>query len=514
LKTEFEENFIFQEKKREKMLFKVRPLNLSAGRGVAIIHEKAAEQLNVHVDERVVITNPLNRKKIEAVIDTAFNMFKNDEIILSQEIINELNLKRNQHVDVYIAQKPRSSSYILKKLSGKRLSYNEIYSVIKDIVSNSLTESEIAYWVSAVYQNGMNDKEIFYLTKAMVETGEKLHLKGKIIADKHSIGGIAGNRTTPILVSICASLGLIMPKTSSRAITSAAGTADTVETIARVDFTNKELEKIVKKTGACLVWGGQLRLAPADDKLIQVERLLHLDPRAQLLASIISKKIAAGSTHVLIDIPFGKSAKVSKQEGEKLGKQFINLGKKFKIKIKYILTNGEEPIGRGVGPVLEMRDVLEVLRQDEKRSLDLEEKAVFIAGLILELCNRAKKGKGSALAKDALKSGKALKKFFEIIKAQGGNIRGIDRKLQLAKFFKDIKSNKDGKISEIDNKKINKIARVAGAPADKKAGIYLFKHKGNSVKKEEIILRIYAECKEKLKEACEYYYIDKPVKIE
>jgi AMP phosphorylase len=467
----------------------------------------------VHVDERVVILNPLNKKKIVAVIDTACNMFRDDEIVLSQEIIKGLNLKKKQKVDVYAAQKTTSSKIIMKKLDGKKLDYNEIYSIIKDIVSNSLTESELAYWVSAVYQRGMTDKETYYLTKAMVETGEKLRLKGKIIADKHSIGGIAGNRTTPIIVSICASAGLVMPKSSSRAITSAAGTADTIETIARVDFTNKELEKIVNKVGACLVWGGELGLAPADDKLIQVERLLNLDPKAQLLASILSKKISVGATHVLIDIPYGKSAKVSEKEGKELGKDFIRLGKMFGLKIKIIMTKGGEPIGRGIGPVLEMRDVISVLKQDCGRPIDLEEKGVYLAGLILELCGKAKKNNGGKLALKMLKSGAALKKFYEIIKAQEGEIKNIDKKLRLSSFFYDVKAKKTGRVLEINNKIINQTARISGAPSDRKTGIYLFKHIGDKVDKNEKILRIYAQSKDKLNEGIRFFKKEKAVKV-
>src|SRR3989344_4496891 len=177
----------------------------------------------------------------------------------------------------------------------------------------------------------------------MCESGKVISWGNREVADKHSIGGIPNNRTTPIVVSICASHGILMPKTSSRAITSAAGTADVVEVLANVELSDKELKKVVLKTNACLVWGGSLGLAPADDKLIKIERALNLDPESQLLASILSKKLAAGSKFVLIDIPYGHGAKVSREEAAKLGRRFISLARKFRIKIKVVLTDGSHP---------------------------------------------------------------------------------------------------------------------------------------------------------------------------
>src|SRR3989344_2670640 len=238
----------------------------------------------------------------------------------------------------------------------------------------------------------MSMQETAWMTESIVETGQKLNLRKKIIADKHSIGGIAGNRTTPIVVSICSAAGLTIPKTSSRAITSAAGTADVIETIAKVDFSISELKGIITRVNACMIWGGSLGLAPADDKIIQVERLLKLDPEPQLLASIMAKKIAVGATHVLIDIPCGKTAKVTRQEAVKLKKNFLDLSRYFKIKLECVLTDGSQPIGNGIGPVLEMRDVLAVLKQSPSRPIDLEKKSLFLSAGLLELAGRAGRG--------------------------------------------------------------------------------------------------------------------------
>jgi AMP phosphorylase len=491
------------------MLLKVKSLGLLAGRPVAILHLKTARKLNVHIDERIEIRSKSGR--IISVVDTVKGLLKEDEIVLSEEIIRYLKLRQGKYVEVNAAGEARSAPYIREKIKGLELSREKIRAIISDIVSNKLTESEIAYFVAAEYINRMSMQEISYLINSIVNTGKRLGIRDGIIADKHSIGGVAGNRTTPIVVSICSAAGLTIPKTSSRAITSAAGTADVIETIARVEFSVDEIKKIVKKVNACLVWGGALGLAPADDKIIQVERLLSLDPEAQLLASILSKKISAGSKHVIIDIPCGKSAKFTFEEGRALGKKFSTLGKKFGLKIKTIVTNGSEPIGNGIGPILEMLDVISVLKQDKARPLDLEKKSLLLATKLLELTGKAKKGRSLKIASRLLKSGAAWNKFKEIIKSQKGD---VNKKLSPAKYSRDIKAKRNGKIIEINNKKINAIARAAGCPSDPDAGLYLFMHCKSKVKKNDTILIIYSKTLEKLRYAKKLFNRLNPIMID
>ena len=492
------------------MHLKAKLLGLGAGRPVVIMHKETAEALDRHVDERVYVGYAgKNSKRIIAVVDIASHLVKPDEIIVSNEVAGYLGLKKGDAVDISIAPRPDSIFLIHRKLDCERFDKQKLKRIITDIVNNALTEAEIAYFVSAVYNCGMSMQETAWMTESIVETGQKLNLRKKIIADKHSIGGIAGNRTTPIVVAICSAAGLVIPKTSSRAITSAAGTADVIETIARVDFSISELKKIITKVNACMIWGGALGLAPADDKIIQVERLLKLDPEPQLLASIMAKKLAVGATHVLIDIPCGKTAKVTKQEAKKLRKKFFWLARYFKIKLDCILTDGSQPIGNGIGPVLEMRDVLAVLKQLPSKPMDLEKKSLLLSSRLLELAGRAKKGKGMELAAQILQSGKAFEKFKQIILAQKGDFNN----LHLAPFSFTIKANKRCKIIEIDNKKINALARRVGCPADKEAGLYLYRHVGNILKKGEKFLAIYAKSKVKLKEAVAFYKKAKPISL-
>ncbi len=491
------------------MRLKVKILRFLAGRPIAILNYNTAIKINVHVNERITIMD--GHKGIISVIDTSKGGFlKSDEIAVSNEIVSALGLREDEFVEVGIAEKPESTAFIKKKMDGLRLSQGEIFCIIQDIVNNALTEAEIAYFVAAVYKNGMNDEEIKNLIEAMVNTGTSLKFKGKVV-DKHSIGGIAANRTTPIVIPICASAGLIMPKTSSRAITSAAGTADVIESIAKVELSAEQIEKIVHKVGACMVWGGSLGLSPADDKLIQVEKVMNLDPKAQLLASVLSKKISVGSKYVLIDIPYGKSAKVSLKEGHQLKKDFEKFGKKFGLKLKCVLTVGNQPIGNGIGPLLEIRDAIQVL-QGTCSVPDLEDKAVYLAGEILELSEKAKKGKGSEMARQILKSGKAFEKFKEIIEAQEGKVPTIEEiSSMLGKFRHDIIADFNFKIKSIDNKKINLVGRIAGSPMDKGAGIYLYKHTGELVERGDKVITIYSESEARLKNALGVYNKTKPI---
>jgi len=492
------------------MELKIKALKWSAGIPVAMLNEETANLIGVKTKGRILIkTLSKNPREVSTIIDITRNLVDKKEIGVSSELVERLSLYSGQKVDVDLSPSPKSLTFIKKKMNKEQLSQSEIDSIIKDVVNNSLSEAEIALFVSAMYEVGMNMKETIFLIQAILDSGRKLVLKDKFVVDKHSIGGIPGNRTTPIIVAICAAYGLTFPKSSSRAITTPAGTADVVETVASVGFSIKELEKIVKKVGACLIWGGSLEIVPADEKIIQIEKLLNIDPESQLLASIMSKKLALGAKYILIDIPYGKTAKVKKEKALRLKKKFEYIGKHFHKVLKVVLTKGDEPIGNGIGPAMEMRDIVKVLVRAEERPLDLEAKSLFLAGEIFEMTGKAKKGKGVELARQILDSGKAFVKFKQIIKAQKGNLN----RLKYGKFKKDIFMKKSGTIKDIDNKKITLLARTAGCPMDKFAGLYLYKHIGDRLEKGEKLLTIYAESKSRLREAISFYNSQKPIKL-
>jgi len=392
---------------------------------------------------------------------------------------------------------------IQKKLLGKKLTYQEIYTLMDEISHKRLSDILTTYFVAASFKEGFKIDELFHLTKAMVETGVKLKFDG-IVADKHSTGGVAGTRTTMIIVPIIAAAGFKIPKLSSRAITSPAGTADCMEVLAPVTFTPKRVERIVNQIGGCIIWNGAMGIAPADDIIIRVEEPLSFESFDKVIVSIMAKKVAVSTNHLVLDIPVGKTMKIRHfTDAEKVADKFKQLGKRFGIEVITDINQTLEPAGRGVGPALEVLDALEVLEQSKNRPLKLEAKALRLAGKLLEICYREAKKKlsGEEEASRILSSGLALKKFREIIKAQGGNDQISTNSFKIKSHRKEITSHKKGYIKEINNYNLNTIAKVLGAPADKFAGAYLLKKLDEKIDKNEPLLIFFHNDKYRLKEA-------------
>jgi AMP phosphorylase len=480
-----------------KLKSKILDFSTEDGPFIAILNEDDARRLDVFALDRIKIV--YNKKEIIATLDISSKIVKQGEIGLFQEVIKSLEVKNSVIVEIFLERKPQCISYIKKKLKGEILSKDEIFSIIESVANNELSDIELTYFVSACYSKQLNKEEIINLINAILENGKRLELKNeKIILDKHSIGGVSGNRTTMIIVPILAAAGVIIPKTSSRAITSAAGTADTMEVLAPVELSIEKIKQVVEKTNGCIVWGGTNELAGADDKLIKIERPLSLDSESLLLASVLAKKISVNATHVLIDIPIGEKledAKIdSKRQAKKLKKKFIHLGKKFGLKIKIFISDGSEPIGNGIGPNLEARDVLKVLQNKYDAPKDLKNKALKMAGLMLKMIKKGDEKK----AKEILESGRAYIKMKEIIKEQGGDPDITIDEIALGRFSYTVNAKKEGYIRNIDNKAIAKIARIAGAPKDKEAGIYLHVKRGDLVKNNDILFTIYAKDNKKL----------------
>ncbi len=480
------------------MKFKVKCMDIETGHVlVALLDEKDARDRDLHALDRVKIKKGKRVETVHIDIAKTRHPLKRGEIGIFEEVRKSLKIKTGDIVRIIPARKPLSLKAIKKKLNGDTLTKQEIDQIVWDIVHNKLTQIELTYFVAACYTHIMNPQETVWLTEAMVSHGDILKLKGKVF-DKHCIGGVAGNRTTMLLVPILAAAGLKIPKTSSRSITSPAGTADTMEVLCNVSVPLKKMKKIVEKLNGCIVWGGALNLAPADDKIIKVEKPIAIDAESQLVASIMSKKLSVSSNNILIDIPIGHGAKIAnKKAANKLRKSFESLGKKLKVNLKVIITDGSQPIGNGIGPSLEARDVLWVLQNDENQPLDLRKKSVSMAGLMLEMAGKAKKSKGKAMAEDMISSGKAYQKMADIIKAQGGK-RLHPSQILVGKYTHHYHAPRSGKIVEMHNKRISNIARVAGAPEDRDAGLYLYKHVGDKVKKGELIMTIYAQSKFRL----------------
>ena len=481
------------------MKLKVSELNISSGGTlVAALNAADAAKMDIHTLDRIKL---FKGRYVETV--TA-NLAEDDDLVppgrigVFHEVAHALGLRKGDILTITLARKPLSLAFIRKKLDGQRLNKKEINHIVWDIVHNKLSDIELTYFVAACYTHALTVQETVLLTKAIASQGEILRWGRKPILDKHCIGGIPGNRTTMVLVPLMAAAGYTIPKTSSRSITSPAGTADTMEALACVTFSIPQMKKIVQKTRGCIVWGGSLKLAPADDKIIHVEKPLDIDAESQLLASILAKKFSVSSTHILIDIPVGKDAKVKNaHEAANLKRHFLSIGKQMGMKIRVILTDGSEPIGNGVGPALEARDVLWLLKRDSRRPLDLEKKCLSMAA---EMFSMVGAKNGMRKARELLDSGKAYHKMVEIIKAQfGREIRPGE--LRLGKFTAHVQASRSGRVKDIDNLVISRIARVAGAPLNKGAGLYLHKHIGDAAKKGEALFTIYYENREKLEYA-------------
>ena len=411
-------------------------------------------------------------------------------------------------------QKRQAIEAIKRKLIGKRLTYKEIYSIMDQISQNKLGDVLTTYFTASGFSKGFSDDELYYLTRAMVETGEKLQFKG-IVADKHSIGGMPGTRTTLIVVPIVAAAGFKIPKSSSRAITTPAGTADDMEILAPVMLSKDKIYEIIEKTNGCIVWGGSFNIAPADDVIIKIEEVLLFESFDKILISIMAKKVAFGSNHVVIDIPWGEGSKISRiADATILKRKFENLAKRFGIKIEVLIHKTDEPAGRGIGPVLETRESLLVLEQKEERALDLEARSIILAGNLLELCLEDCSGEQKDYVKKHYKncfnwassilgSGLALSKMKEIIKAQGGNPDVESDDLKPGKYVYKIKAEKNGVLKSFDVKNLTALARVLGNPKMKRSGIYLNKKIGEKFEKNEAVVTLYSEKVYNLEEAKE-----------
>ena len=474
------------------MRLKVKDIKLSSGGPyIVVMNEADAEKLDLTAMDRARL---VNKRELVVFLNIAKKGIKPGQIGLFEEVMKAMRLKNNDTINVYHQTKPESVYSIKKKLSGERLTAEEIDDIVKDVVVNKLSVVDLTYLVSACYTRELNDDEVLSLINAMVKYGGELGIKQKVILDKHAIGGVANNRTTMIVVPIVAAAGFTIIKTSSRSITSVSGTADTVEVLAPVALSRDQIRNVVKKTNACMAWGGAIELASADDAFINVERVMSLDPEGMLLASILAKKKSVGATHVLIDIPVGIGAKFEDMKvARRLSKRFTSLGKKLGMKVKAIITDGSQPIGNGIGPVLEARDVLAVLNGNGPE--DLRKKSIYMAGKLLEMAGLKN---GEKAATEILDSGKALKKFKQIIKAQGGNPNTPIEKLVPGNYRHDVYANKECVIKEINNKNISKLGRIAGAPKDKAAGVYLHYHVGDKVKKGDVMFTVYTENKRKL----------------
>jgi thymidine phosphorylase len=443
----------------------------------------------------------LKDRSIIATLNTmSSDLLRHNEASLSNYAWELLLAEEGDSISISHPKPLDSLSYIRSKIYGHELVEKETNQIIHDLTKGELSDINIAMFIAASANRGLSKKEVIDLTNAMVRSGERLHWPSSCVVDKHCIGGLPGNRTTPIVVAIVAAFGLMIPKTSSRAITSPAGTADTMEVFTTVNLDVATMRKVVEREHGCLVWGGSMALSPADDLLIRIERTVDLDSEGQMVASILSKKIAAGSSHIVIDVPIGTTAKVRSIERAEALKIFLNsIAQALGLEVKIIFSDGSQPVGRGIGPALEAKDILEVLQCKHDAPQDLRERALTLAGHVLEFSPNVPRGRGLQIATDILNSGKAFSKFQAICEAQGGM-----REIPTAQYHHVVESPVSGAIINIDNRYISRVAKLAGAPESKSAGIELLTSLNAIVCKSQPLFKIHAETKGQLEYALHF----------
>ncbi len=426
------------------------------------------------------------------VVDDA-SIVGNCELGLSEDAFALLGVANGHPASVSQAEPAPSIPALHRKIAGERLDREDFRAIVRDIAEHRYSKIELTAFVVASNQGELDREEVYFLTDAMVASGRRLDWRERLVVDKHCIGGIPGNRTSMLVVPIVAAHGMLCPKTSSRAITSPAGTADTMEVLAQVELSEAALAAIVREHRGCLAWGGTARLSPADDVLISVERPLSIDSPGQMVASILSKKIAAGSTHLVLDIPVGASAKVrSMPEAQRLRKLFEFVARRIDLALDVVITDGRQPVGNGIGPVLEARDVMRVLENHPEAPNDLRQKSLRLAGRMLEFDPDVRGGDGFAIARDILDSGRALARMNALIQAQGARSFDPDHPT-LGRLSFEVGAAADGVVTAIDNQQLARIARLAGAPKVACAGVDLFHKLGAAVQRGAPLYRVYAD---------------------
>ncbi len=485
------------------------PLNLLRGRrlGIETHHEaiafirrdcyiSRAEGFASHA--RIRLTR--GRRSIFATLyQITSDLIEPDEVGLSESGWKRLGLAEGEEIAVSHSPVLESLGVVRGKMYGRRIESDGALNIMRDILAGRYSDIHLSSFITACAARPLDRDEIIALTRAMVDIGDRAEWPVRPVMDKHCIGGLPGNRTTPVVVAIVAACGLTIPKTSSRAITSPAGTADTMETMAPVDLDAARMRKVVEQEGGCVVWGGGVRLSPADDLLIRVERALDIDSGGQLIASVLSKKIAAGATHLVIDLPVGETAKVrTDDEALSLKDGLLAVAAAFGIEAKVMISDGTQPVGHRIGPALEARDVLAVLRGSADAPIDLRDRALALAGALLEL-GGSFEASGLETARAALDDGRAWRKFQRICEAQGGM-----REPAIAAQRRPVTAKASGRVSGIDNRRLARAAKLAGAPEAKPAGLEMLVRVGDDVCERQPLFTVHADTRGELAYAMDY----------
>ena len=404
---------------------------------------------------------------------------------------------------------------IAKKRDGKELNKEEIDFFISKYTNNEIEDYQAAALIMAIYINGMTYREIKDLTIAMAHSGDILDLSalGKNVVDKHSTGGV-GDKVTIILSPLIASLGIPVAKMSGRGLGYTGGTADKMEAIPgyRTEIPENEFINNVKKIGISLITQTR-NLAPADKKIYALRDTIACTESIPLIASsIMSKKIASGANKIVLDVTCGLGAFMKNiNDAKELSKTMIEIGKLAKRETICVITNMNQPLGYAVGNSLEVIEAINFLK-GEIMPDDVKDVVLELGAYMVKLA-----GKGDNIEENKktllenIKNGKAYNKFLELVQNQGGNIEYIKNteKFEKARYIRNVASNKEEFVQEINAEDIGKLSGKLGAgrknkndKIDLSVGLVLNKKIGDFVRKGDKLATIYANS-EKLAEEAE-----------
>jgi len=490
-------------------MYKAKLLDFDTKSEIVVIHPEVEDPR----DSQTNLSQVRYGKKRLLVQVVRSPLVSPQEIGLSPKVADHLGVQGGEQINIVARSKPAAVPLIMKKYDHQTWSYNDLRSIVDDMYAGNVSDLEMAAFTLAMQYEDLTIDETEYLTRAFTLHGEQIEFNEPVY-DKHSIGGIPGNKVSLIIVPIIAAAGLLIPKTSSRAITSPSGTADTMEVLCDVDFTAEEIMQIAPKTRGMIVWGGQLNLAPVDSEIIdRVERPLSLDPQSVIIASILSKKLSTGVERLVLDMPTGYETKIeNRQDAKNLSALFVEIGRRVGIQIDAALTYADQPVGHAIGPALEAREAIETMMGHGPRSV--LEKSCELAGILLEMAGMARRGNGAQMADEIVQSGKALTKFYEIIEAQGAEQHYKPEDIAIGQYTESVRASSDGYISYVSNKQIKQVASALGCPSDKQSGLILRRKRGEFVKKGDIIMDLYSSRESALDNALKIANLQNPWRLE
>lgn len=400
---------------------------------------------------------------------------------------------------------------ICKKRDNKELSKEEISYMINEYSKGNIPDYQMSAMLMAIYFNGMNDEELAIMTDEMAKSGDIVDLSSieGIKVDKHSTGGV-GDKTTLIIAPIVAYYGVKVAKMSGRGLGHTGGTVDKMEAIPnlRTNFTQEEFFDIVNKVGVSVV-GQSGNLAPADKKLYALRDVTGTVESIPLIAaSIMSKKLAAGSDCILLDVKTGSGAFMkSLDDSIKLAEKMVAIGENCNKRTLALITDMDIPLGKNIGNALEIQEVVETL--NGKGPKDLTEICIKLAGNMLYLANKGSIEECENMAKEAIENGYAVDKLIEMIQMQGGDIEYIKNpeKFGKCKYIVDVclEEDMEGYVYSMDTEGLGIASTMLGAGRETKedeidylAGIVLNKKVGDTVKKGDVLCTIHTNDEKKI----------------